>query len=292
MPRTPPLLEIPSPFETAPGHLLLLEPPWADIPALADAIAAGHYRKPFVLDDGERRYLHFSMRLTQSAMLKRRPNELDLRYTQKMMLFLLFVPRPQHIVLLGLGGGSLLKFCRHHLTHTRLVAVELDPDVIALREAFAIPPDGDRQEIRQGDGVDYLAICRDRIDVLLVDAFDRTGLAPELAGHAFFEDVVARLSGGGVLVVNLAGDRSSYAGFIGAAMTAFDDRVIVMSVPEDGNHVLLAFRNPAFSPDWRRLRNIARQLSERYGLDFPSFVDKLERSDKLGLARREALRGG
>lgn len=291
MPHRPPLLELPSPFETEPGTLLLLEPPWADTQALSEAIATERYGKPFVLDDGERRYLHFSMRLMQSAMLKRAPNALDLRYTQKMMLFLLFVPRPQRIVLIGLGGGSLLKFCHHRLTRTQLVAIELDPHVIALRDAFAIPPDSARQEIHQGDGADYLAGCDDRIDVLLVDAFDRTGIAPRLADHAFFDDVAARLSGKGVLVVNLAGDRDSYAGLINAAMTAFDDRVIVMSVPEDGNHLLLAFKDAGFAPDWRRLRSTAVQLAERYELDFPSFVAKLERSDKLGLARREALRG-
>ena len=74
--------------------MLLLEPPWSDVQALSRRDPAERYDKPFVLDDGERRYLHFSMRLMQSAMLKRAPNALALRYTQKMMLFLLFVPRP------------------------------------------------------------------------------------------------------------------------------------------------------------------------------------------------------
>lgn len=286
-----PLLEIPSPFDTEPGHLLLLEPPWSDVQALSEAILAERYDKPFVLDDGERRYLHFSMRLMQSAMLKRAPNALALRYTQKMMLFLLFVPRPRRIVMIGLGGGSLLKFCHHRLPRCELRAIELDARVIALRDAFGIPEDGPTLAIVHGDGAACLAADGARCDVLLVDAFDHSGLASGLASHGFFDTAAARLSGKGVLVVNLAGERESHAGLIGAAMAAFDDRVIVMSVPEDGNQLLFAFNEPGFQPDWRRLRATARHLRERHDLDFPAFADKLERSDRLGLARREALRG-
>jgi len=31
-------------------------------------------------------------------------------------------------------------------------------------------------------------------------------------------------------------------------------------------------------------------LRAKFGLDFPAFVQKMERSTKLGLARREAIR--
>jgi spermidine synthase len=94
-----------------------------------------------------------------------------------------------------------------------------------------------------------------------------------------------------VLVVNLAGDRQRYEGLIGVVMQVFDDQVIVVPVPEDDNHVLLAFGDPMFEPDWRRLRALARELRAKYGLDFPDFLEKIERSAKLGLARREAGRG-
>jgi spermidine synthase len=98
------------------------------------------------------------------------------------------------------------------------------------------------------------------------------------------------LAGSGVLVVNLAGDEQSYAGLIGVAMQVFDDQVIVFPVREDDNHVLLAFKNPVFEPNWRRLHAWARELRSKYELDFPDFLEKIERSAKLGLARREAAR--
>jgi hypothetical protein len=38
------------------------------------------------------------------------------------------------------------------------------------------------------------------------------------------------------------------------------------------------------------LRALAKELRSKYRLDFPDFLDKIERSASLGLARREAER--
>ncbi|GAB2180658.1 polyamine aminopropyltransferase [Denitratisoma sp. agr-D3] len=287
-----PLFELPNPFEEIGGRVSLLEPPWAKVSELRARLLDESYAKPFVSEDGERRYLHFSLHLIQSAMRLAEPNALDLRYTQKMMSFLLFNPRPRRIVLIGLGGGSLVKFCHHRLPATQMTAVELSADVIALRDAFLLPPDGPQLEVLHADGSVYLAQTEKGIDALLVDAFDRIGFAPSLANREFFEQAYAKLAGNGVLVINLAGEKETYAGLIGEAMAVFDDRVIVVPVREDDNHLLLAFKDPGFDPNWRRLQAQAKVLRGKYGLDFPDFVDKLERSARMELARREAERGG
>jgi hypothetical protein len=72
-----------------------------------------------------------------------------------------------------------------------------------------------------------------------------------------------------VLVINLAGEKETYAGLIGEAMHVFDDQVIVISVPDDGNHVLYAFKEHHFEPRWRWLHNYAKELRAKFGLDFP-----------------------
>ncbi|HQU79388.1 MAG TPA: spermidine synthase-like protein [Azonexus sp.] len=284
------LYELPSPFEAEAGTVFLHEPDWAKAGELRAQLLDESYPKPFVIDDGKSRFLYFNVRLMQSEMSLKAPNDLALRYTQKMMAFLLFHPRPKHIVLIGLGGGSLVKFCHHRLPGARMTAIELDPDVIAWRDTFMLPPDGPRLKILQADGAEYLAQAEKGIDVLLVDAFDKTGFAPSLANREFFDDSYAKLAGNGVLVINLAGEKESYAGLIGEAMHVFDDQVIVISVPDDGNHVLYAFKERHFEPRWRWLHSFAKELRANYGLDFPAFAQKMERSTKLGLARREALR--
>jgi spermidine synthase len=290
MPSVSPWFEMPSPYDPDRGRVLMLEPPSACAEALRSQLLDETYPKPYVMDDGERRFLHFNGRLIQSAMRLAEPNELDLRYTQKMMSFLLFRAKPRRVLLIGLGGGSLVKFCHYRLPATHMTALENNPDVIALREAFLVPPDGPNLTVLEADGAAYLEQAEKGIDVLLVDAFDSAGFAPGLANREFFEQARSKLTGSGMLVVNLAGDAQSYAGLVGVVMQVFDDQVIVFPVREDDNHVLLAFRDPNFAPDWRRLPALAKELRSKYGLDFPAFLEKIERSAKLGLARREAGR--
>ncbi len=284
------LYELPSPFEVETGTVLLHEPSWARAGELRAQLLDESYPKPFVIDDGKSRFLYFNVRLMQSEMSLKAPNDLAIRYTQKMMAFLLFQPRPKRIALIGLGGGSLVKFCYHRMPGTHMTAVELNPEVIAFRDTFLVPPDNERLRIINGDGAAFLETTDKGLDVLLVDAFDKTGFAPSLANREFFENAYAKLAGNGVLVINLAGEKESYAGLIGEAMHVFDDQVIVISVPDDGNHVLYAFKETYFEPRWRWLHNYAKELRAKFGLDFPAFVQKMERSSKLGLARREAIR--
>ncbi|CAG4883107.1 Spermidine synthase-like protein [Georgfuchsia toluolica] len=268
--------EIPSPFETAPGSVLLADPPNAGARKLRAMLLDETYPKPFVIDDGELLTLYFNIRLIQSVMRLKTPNTLELRYTRKMMSFLLFNPSPKRIALIGMGGGSLVKFCHQRLPSAQVTAIELDPDVIAFRDIFKVPPDGSRLQVLQADGAAYLASAGKGIDVLLVDAFDKIGLAPALANREFFESAFARLSPQGQFIINLAGDKRRFRGLIDEVTDVFDGRVIVVPVRGDGNSVLLAFKDARFKPNWRLLHRKTKVLQDKFGLDFPDYARKIE----------------
>ncbi len=89
-----------------------------------------------MLDTEGMRHLYFDLQAVQSSMRLDDPDALVTAYARKMMAFLLFNRSPRHILMIGLGGGSLVKFCHRHLLETRLTVVEIDPDVIALRSGF------------------------------------------------------------------------------------------------------------------------------------------------------------
>src|SRR5512146_1660508 len=99
------------------------------------------HARPFVHEGSNRKGLYFSISEIQSRMDLRDPFALDLEYTRTMMGFLLFRPDPRQIAMIGLGGGSLAKFCHRHLPAARLQVVEINPHVIALRDEFHVPPD-------------------------------------------------------------------------------------------------------------------------------------------------------
>lgn len=244
------------------------------------------YDKPFIFEDGNVRYLYFSLHHIQSAMQLDRPDALDLAYTQRMMAFLLFNAQPRNVMLFGLGGGSLAKFCHRHLPLAKITAVEIDPDVIALREHFLIPPDSPRFCVVEADAAEFVTRVDKGIDVLLVDAFDRFGIAPSLERREFVRDCHAKLSPSGILVINLADESERCERMLALARDVFDDRVIVLPVRDDGNQVLFCFRNAQFWPRWRQLESLAKGLKTRFGLDFPVYAKEMERAAKSSIARR------
>lgn len=281
------MLELPNPFANEGGVIRLLEPPGGDAEALVDSVLAKRYPRPFVIEDDGARCLYFTRDFIQSEMRLADPFELAFAYTRKMMAFLLFLPEPRAILMLGLGGGSLAKWCHRHLPEARVTAVEIDPDVIAFRDQFLVPPDDARFRVVRGDAAEFVAQCEEKADVVIIDAFDRDGVAPALCTREFYRDVRAMLSRRGVVAANLVGPKAERVAHLEMLRTVFEDNVILLPIADDGNYVAFAFRDPAFEPRWRWMAGEARALKARHGLDFPRFAARLERSRKLGFLRRE-----
>jgi len=188
--------------------------------------------------------LHFSMDVTQSRMDVRRPDALELAYTRTMMGFLLFVPAPASIAMIGLGGGSLAKFCHRHLPHTLMCVVEINAQVIALRDRFRVPPDSARFVVLHADGAQFVRLAPRRFDVLLVDGYDASGLPRRLSSQRFYADCADLLAPGGVCVVNLPCLLPSSELPITHMRRAFSGEVLVVVAPEGGHRVVFACRGP------------------------------------------------
>jgi spermidine synthase len=280
MPET--LYELPCPFDIETGTLWLLEPPDSDPDMLRQALLQGTYDKPFLIEHDDLRTLYFSLGLVQSTMRISQPDALDLTYTRKMMAFLPFYPRPKGILLLGLGGGSIAKFCYRHLPRTELTAVEINPHVVAFRKAFCIPDDDGRFRIHCADAARFITTHHARTDVILVDAFDGLGIAPELANPGFYAEAYNRLSANGILVMNLAGDKAGFGDPLAQLAHVFDDRVLSLKVRDGGNQIAFAFKNPAFPPRWDAVHTTARDLEKKLGLAFSRYVERLEKSEQRG----------
>lgn len=281
----PRLIDMPSPFAFEPGTVRLVGPADGLSEEQLDRLREGTLGRPFIIDYGRTRNLFFTVDSVQSSMHLDDPNALVAPYTRKMMAFLLFIPAPRHVLMIGLGGGSLAKFCYHHLPRTRISVVEINPDVIALREAFAIPRDDQRFEIINDDGAMFLAKGGVRPDIILVDAFDAMGVAPSLLSSDFYKRASQCMTPEGVLVLNLAGDKARYAAHIGRLRSAFSESMRL--VPVDGDDNVLVFacrgRQVAELPDF--LSNRAHHLERGLGLQFSRYLERLHAGEILDTGR-------
>ncbi|PPE72001.1 spermidine synthase [Solimonas fluminis] len=270
--------EVPGELVSQYGVLWLRAAPGADLSELLESLRQGTYRRPFVLDDGVTRRLHFDFNSIQSEMTIGDPLELNFAYTRRMMAFLLFHPRPEHVVVVGLGGGSMTRFCHRQLPETRVTTVEIDEDVIAMSDFFGFPGGDGRSQLVHADAAEYFATTDDMADVVLIDGCDRWGTATTFCDADFYVKLRARLRPGGLMVLNLIGRDHRKTAAVAGVTRAFGGRHIAMSVPEGGNHLLFAFNEGCVAPDWQALRQQAETLEDAHRLNFPAFARRLQRN--------------
>src|ERR1700691_3867878 len=116
------------------------EPAGTSRDLLFNGLLDGTYKKAFLIEESEYRSMCFTLDgCTQSEMRIDDPCALVNEYTRKMMGFLAFQPRPKRVLIIGLGGGSLVKYCHRNLPATQITAIEIDPVVLALRSQFYRP---------------------------------------------------------------------------------------------------------------------------------------------------------
>lgn len=199
---------------------------------------------PLVSTRGRRRVLEFTPGDVQSEMCLRDPDRLVLAYTRAIMCFALFVPRPRHIVLVGLGGGSLAKFCHRHFAQARISVIEVRADVIALRAQFGVPPDDARLQVIHADAADWLAGPGAGLgaDVLVVDGFDRGGLPAALGSARFYGHCRRALADGGVLVANIFSYDPQYQPMLARLALMFDGRVCRFDGVAGNNRIVFAVK--------------------------------------------------
>lgn len=199
---------------------------------------------PLVTTEDGVRTLAFRKGDVQSAMRLDDPDRLVLAYVRAMMLFALFVPRPRHILMVGLGGGSLAKFCYRHFPDCRITVVELRADVIALREQFYVPPDDGRLTVIHGDASAYVATVRNEFDVVMVDGFDETGLPAALVGAKFYADCRRALRRNGVLVANVFSYDARYRALVHRLDLIYNRKVCWFDRTAGNNRILFAVNVP------------------------------------------------
>lgn len=212
----------------------------------AQLVARSSEGKPILYQRRKSLALMFDAFSLQSEMRIDEPDQLVLGYTQSMMGFLLFQMDPRRIGMIGLGGGSLAKFCYRHLPAASIAVAEIDAEVIAMREHFRIPDDDARLAVHCIDGAHFVQQAPGHYDVLMVDGFDYRGQPPQLCSQRFYDDCHLALNDGGVMVVNLANDDLlETVAYIDRMRRSFDGAVIVVEALDSLNTIVFCYKGGA-----------------------------------------------
>ena len=227
------------------------------------------HEPPTISESGDIRYLHFGTEWVQGAMWVTKPAELVLEYTAQMMAWLLFLQpqRAQSIGMLGLGAGSLARFCLKHLSNPVQV-VEWNPQVTIACELYFKLPRPTRLTIDHEDAGHWVENPAQygQQAALMVDIYDADARGPVRDSFDFYLNCKHVLADVGVLTVNLFGAHASYARNMRNLSDAFDGRILTLPQIEAGNQIVLAFKGPELKVSVGQLLARAEQVESAYHL--------------------------
>jgi len=189
----------------------------------------------------------------QSGMDLLHPERLVFLYERLMLIAFALVPEPRAALLLGLGGGAMLRHLRAYLPDCAVTVVERDKTVIDLARRFfylAAP-------VVEADAQEVVTDHRGRYDVILADLYDGRGISSIEPG--FWQDCARALTPGGCLAANWAAfvddsvaraEAEAIAAAIGRSCflgpRALSENVVQLA-PRDA-----ATRIESLAPRWRR----------------------------------------
>lgn len=171
---------------------------------MAEYAHTSEHHRLHVTDRDGVRTLRFE-RHQQSSMLLDDPFATDIEYVAYLHLTLAITPEPRRALVIGLGGGTLVK--QLWRDHPALVidAVEIDAEVADIaRELFALPDDP-RIGVHVCDGRAFLEASREAYDVIVIDAYDDDHIPRPLVTEEFMRTAYAHLTPDGVIAYNVIG---------------------------------------------------------------------------------------
>lgn len=203
-------------------YLVALEDEWGDV---------------FVIEDSDFRVLKFDEFYEQSKMRLSEPHFPVFHYIKAMLLGAAFTPC-EDVLILGLGGGSLVRTLHYLNSQTKMTVVEIRPAVIELAFQFFSIPATSLLTVLCKDAKAYLKKNTELFDVIFADLYWAMRMDPMQAKRQFVYDCKSRLYPHGWLVINYEQQADIDEKMIKLFYRYFED-VLLCAIP-NGNAVLLA----------------------------------------------------
>jgi spermidine synthase len=201
-----------------------------------------------------------------------------------MLAGLLFQPNPKRILLIGLAAAHSRDSCIIMLRAQRSYAWS---HAVELAQKYFDLPTSARLRIHTGDGATYLrSLDTSAFDMILVDAFDSSGVHPSVCTVEFYADCRRTLSTGGTLTVNLWNTPSAPCEQqLTAIKLGFSGQILRLPVDKRANLIALGLTENQTRQTLKQLGSIAQQLTTRLEIDFGKYLVSLQRSNSSELRR-------
>jgi spermidine synthase len=155
-----------------------------------------------VIDYRKHRVMTFNSVFEQSKIARRRPHLPVHEYSRAMLLPVAF-SRPQHVTILGLGGGVIANALLHLLPECQVHAVELREAVVEVAREYFYLSESPRLTITIEDARNAIAALPDgQTDLILADMYSAERMSPAQVQQEFIKQCSRVLSDSGWISLN------------------------------------------------------------------------------------------
>ena len=208
----------------------------------------------------------------ESAVDLTDPLQLVVPYTRSLYSALFIRPKPQRVLMIGLGGAGFHRLFAAAYPTALLQTVELDPKVLELCAARMAFKPTEHTPVAIMDGRMFVKRNRETWDWLILDAFRGGFVPPHLKTEEFYRECAARLSERGAFVTNLHATSQLYYSDLKTLQAVFA-QVVIFETKGRGNVIAVGvkYREPVITDPakWPA----AETLME------PPFRDRLDLAD-------------
>lgn len=110
--------------------------------------------------------------------------------------------RPKNILVLGVGGGTVIHMLHELFPRASITAIDIDPAMIAIGKKYFGLGSLRRLRLVRADARTFVAGPRKKYDLIIVDLFSGARIPEFVETRAFFSDLKKPLGRGGRVVVN------------------------------------------------------------------------------------------
>jgi spermidine synthase len=237
------------------------------------------YRNIIIDKTGSRICLRFSLRRAggqnQSCKDEQRPDYLVFDYARLAVGAIATMHRPEKVLMIGLGGGTLAEAIHHLYPQAHVTAVEIDPAVVDVTARYFGVTNAPWLSISVMDGRVFIKRAlhqpEQRYDVIVLDAFNGDYIPAHLMTVEFLQDVRRLLITDGLLIANTFATSRLYD-YESATYQQVFPGFRTLNGKHSGNRIILAHKRLE-KADFERAATRFRAAFQTMGID-PGYLQQ------------------
>ncbi len=219
------------------------------------------------------RWLQIGGDSIQGLMDVNSPAQILLPNIQALLVTLLFCPKPDRVLNLGFGCGSIERFFIEQYPELVITSLEASAEVIRLAKDYFFFQN--EQSIVYSSAEEFLSKENEIYDIILCDIFEDEEHPVCLYDPGFYANISRHLDETGVLAINLLPESDGDVLSILSAMKNNFDHISLLEVPNHFNAIIFASNHKL--PSTTELETAAHVLFEKKGLDLKALPQRLNR---------------